>query len=105
LVGKLAQVRPASMLVKNPDHWLAILVNEVEFARFLLGQFQEQVTAPAGGVMTKEIRQKLNEQKSLFQRALIGEGTPPMPSINGSTYTLARWYAHFDRTKLSAQRH
>jgi hypothetical protein len=104
LIGRLAQPKPNSLMVKNPDPFLAVLVNEMEFTRFLLGSMADSITVPAGGVMSAEVRQVLREQKQRFSQALSGQANSPLSSVQGDTYTLARWYAHFD-TAVPSSRH
>ena len=98
LIGRLTQPKPNSIMVKDPDPLLAILVNEMEIARFLLGSKTESITVPAGGVMPSEVQQILRQQKQRFSQALSGQPDSLLSTVQGDTYTLARWYAHFDFT-------
>lgn len=95
--------RPATLdrpgiIVRDPDQWLATLVNEVEIAKRLMstGKTTYQVEAPAGGVMPDEARYALREEEAQFLRGLTSREPLSTPNVRGDTYALARWYAAVD---------
>lgn len=80
-------------LARDPDRWLATLVNEMEIAKRLMGQTTYEIEAPAGGLMPDEARYALREEQGQFLRGLTKREPLAAPRVTGDTYALARWYA------------
>jgi hypothetical protein len=84
---------PARLIVRDPDRWLATLVNEFEMAKWLLGKMTYEIEAPAGGVMPDATRYALRDEQAQFLRGLTSTETLTIPKVTGDFYALARWYA------------
>lgn len=85
------------LIVRDPDHWLAILVNELEVAKLVMSQTTYEIEAPAGGVMPDVARYALRQGQDQFLQGLISKKPLATPRVTGQTYALARWYAAMGR--------
>ncbi len=81
------------LLVRDPDRWLATLVNELEMAKWLMVEMTYEIEAPAGGVMPDTTRYALHEEQTQFLRGMTTRKRLTAPYVTGDTYALARWYA------------
>lgn len=88
-----AALGPAGLVVRDPDRWLATLVNEFEMAKWLMGKMTYEIEAPAGGVMPDVTRYALRDEQAQFLRGLTSTETLTIPKVTGDFYALARWYA------------
>jgi hypothetical protein len=93
LVQGQAALGPAGLIVRDPDRWLATLVNEFEMAKWLMGKMTYEIEAPAGGVMPDVTRYALRDEQAQFLRGLNSTETLTIPKVTGDFYALARWYA------------
>lgn len=93
LVQGQAALGRARLIVRNPDRWLATLVNEFEMAKWLMGKMTYEIEAPAGGLMPDVTRYALRDEQAQFLRGLTSTETLSIPKVTGNFYTLARWYA------------
>jgi len=86
-------LKSGQLIVRNPDTWLARLVNELEVAKLMLSRPTYEIEAPAGGVMPDVARYALAQEQGQFLHGLTARNTGQAPRVTGQTYALARWYA------------
>ena len=95
LAARQTQITPSPGQERRQDLILAALVNEIEASFSMMGATSEQLLVSAGRVMSQDLRQELQRQKSQFRMALTQRQPFEGPTVAGDTYVLARWYAHF----------
>ncbi len=79
------------LIVRDPDHRLTTLVNELETVKQLTGKATYEIKAPAGAVMPDAARYALRQEQRQFLQDI--KKSSNRPHVIGETYALARWYS------------
>jgi hypothetical protein len=95
--GESLKLASVGLIARDPDLWLATLVNEFELAKKLMGQTTYgEIEVPAGGVMPDVARYTLRAEQAQFMRGLTREPAATRKVV-GDAYALARWFAAVGR--------